>query len=156
MGLFERMMASIRDVDFVSGNADAAGCSGAHAGTDTADAMGETEISPHERDLARELAAAAQNGTTPVRYALLFSGDVQGVGFRWTNQGLAREHGLGGWVRNLDDGTVEMEIQGSPAAISEHLARIHAYYQRFRNRIWLEQAESIPVNEQRCSFEVRM
>jgi len=42
----------------------------------------------------------------------LFRGQVQGVGFRWTFNRLAREQGLNGWVRNLPDGTVEAVMQG--------------------------------------------
>lgn len=75
-----------------------------------------------------------------VRCALLFSGTVQGVGFRWTNQALARKHGLSGWVRNLDDGRVSMEIQGPASDIAGHLDRVHAYYQRFGNRVVLDEA----------------
>ena len=36
----------------------------------------------------------------PVRLALTFCGTVQGVGFRWTTQALARAACVGGWVRN--------------------------------------------------------
>ncbi|MFR3450615.1 MAG: acylphosphatase [Collinsella sp.] len=55
----------------------------------------------------------------------------QGVGFRWTNQELARDRNLTGWVRNLPDGTVRIEIQGTARALAAHLERIHAYYRRF-------------------------
>jgi acylphosphatase len=41
-----------------------------------------------------------------------FSGRVQGVGFRWTAQRIASRYELTGYVRNLDDGRVEMVAQG--------------------------------------------
>ena len=87
--------------------------------------------------------------------ALLFSGDVQGVGFRWTNQSLAHERHLVGWVKNLPDGTVQMEIQGAPRALVAHLERIHAYYARFGNRIWLEDANELPTIPHDNAFDVR-
>jgi len=43
---------------------------------------------------------------------IVFSGNVQGVGFRYTTGRLARHYDVTGFVRNLPDGTVEMLIQG--------------------------------------------
>ncbi|MGQ0752799.1 MAG: acylphosphatase [Betaproteobacteria bacterium] len=48
---------------------------------------------------------------------LRISGHVQGVGFRMYVARKARELGLAGWVRNRRDGSVEAEIQGTPAAV---------------------------------------
>lgn len=48
-----------------------------------------------------------------IRKHIYFNGMVQGVGFRYRAMYAARELGLTGWVRNLSDGRVEMEIQGS-------------------------------------------
>ena len=44
-------------------------------------------------------------------------GRVQGVGFRYTAYYAARQAGCTGYVRNEYDGSVTMEIQGSPEAI---------------------------------------
>ena len=52
-----------------------------------------------------------------VRKHIVFSGRVQGVGFRFTACSLARPLGLTGWVRNCCDGDVEMEVQGEEEAI---------------------------------------
>jgi len=46
------------------------------------------------------------------RIHLIISGDVQGVGFRFTAIEVARDLGLTGWVRNNPDGTVEMIAEG--------------------------------------------
>jgi acylphosphatase len=48
---------------------------------------------------------------------LRISGRVQGVGFRYALQSEAERRGLGGWVRNRRDGTVEALVQGDAAAV---------------------------------------
>lgn len=47
-----------------------------------------------------------------MRFYALAQGRVQGVGFRYLVSHLARLHALTGWVRNCEDGSVEMEVQG--------------------------------------------
>ena len=46
-------------------------------------------------------------------------GDVQGVGFRYFVQSRAHQLGLSGWVRNNDDGTVELVAEGSRDALEK-------------------------------------
>ena len=46
-------------------------------------------------------------------------GDVQGVGFRYFVQRRAHQFGLSGWVRNNDDGTVELVGEGSRDALEK-------------------------------------
>ena len=46
-------------------------------------------------------------------------GRVQGVGFRWFVRERARALGLTGWVRNRQDGTVEVLAEGTDAALRE-------------------------------------
>ncbi len=48
---------------------------------------------------------------------LLVSGRVQGVGFRWSTQRQARQLGLGGYVRNLPRGDVEIVAAGDDAQV---------------------------------------
>jgi acylphosphatase len=49
----------------------------------------------------------------------LVHGVVQGVGFRWFVAGHARRLGLAGWVRNRDDGSVEVVVAGDAARVTE-------------------------------------
>ena len=81
-----------------------------------------------------------------VRKHIFFSGDVQGVGFRYRSFYIAQSLGLTGWVENLWDGRVEMEVQGSEASIREMLARIQQ--QRWINVTNMEITE-IPCEEER-------
>ena len=47
----------------------------------------------------------------------LVRGRVQGVGYRYFTQREAAALGVTGWVRNMDDGRVEVFGQGSPSAL---------------------------------------
>ncbi|MHC5211281.1 MAG: acylphosphatase [Planctomycetota bacterium] len=55
---------------------------------------------------------------------LVAHGRVQGVGYRWFVRGEARGLGLTGWVRNLRDGTVEVEAHGERASIEALVGRL--------------------------------
>ncbi|MBQ8928007.1 MAG: acylphosphatase [Oscillospiraceae bacterium] len=50
-----------------------------------------------------------------IRKHMIFHGEVQEVGFRFASREIARKYGISGWVRNLWDGTVEMEAEGTQA-----------------------------------------
>ena len=63
---------------------------------------------------------------------IVFSGHVQGVGFRYSVRLLARRHPVKGFVRNLPDGTVELVAQGTQAAIN---ALVLDVQEHFRNNI---------------------
>ena len=57
-----------------------------------------------------------------IRRHIIFYGYVQGVGFRWRAAHTANRYGITGWVRNLDDGSVEMEAEGTEQDINELIA----------------------------------
>lgn len=52
------------------------------------------------------------------------SGRVQGVGFRLFTQRVASAEGLEGWVRNLPDGRVEIEVEGATDAVIRFERRV--------------------------------
>lgn len=54
-----------------------------------------------------------------IRKHIIFYGYVQGVGFRWKAKQTADRYGISGWVRNLPDGSVEMEAEGTPRDIAD-------------------------------------
>ena len=61
-------------------------------------------------------------GVTDPAVRLLIRGRVQGVWFRAWAKRTARALGLDGWVRNRDDGTVEVVAAGAPAALEALIA----------------------------------
>lgn len=55
---------------------------------------------------------------------IIFYGWVQGVGFRYRAYYAARENGVTGWIRNLPDGSVEAEVEGTESAIDAMIMQI--------------------------------
>jgi acylphosphatase len=55
---------------------------------------------------------------------VVVSGQVQGVGFRFFAERVARKAGVFGWVRNLPDGRVETVVEGSDDAVERYIAEI--------------------------------
>ena len=53
------------------------------------------------------------------------TGNVQGVYFRATTRDTARDVGVDGWVRNLDDGRVEAVFEGSESAVDRIVEFCH-------------------------------
>jgi len=59
-----------------------------------------------------------------VRRTVLFSGHVQGVGFRYTAHYVARRFDVTGYVRNLHDGRVEAVVEGEPQEIAAFVSAV--------------------------------
>lgn len=57
--------------------------------------------------------------TNIIRKHFFFKGRVQGVGFRYRAQNAASLYSVTGWVKNLYDGSVEMEAQGTEEDIDK-------------------------------------
>jgi acylphosphatase len=55
---------------------------------------------------------------------VLYEGYVQGVGFRWTTKHIAKGYDVSGWVRNLPDGRVEVQVSGEDDEVSAFLQAI--------------------------------
>jgi acylphosphatase len=55
---------------------------------------------------------------------VLYEGYVQGVGFRWTTKRIAQGYEVSGWVRNLADGRVELQVSGDDEEVDAFLRAI--------------------------------
>lgn len=76
------------------------------------------------------------------RMQVFFSGTVQGVGFRFTAERLARRFPITGFVRNLEDDRVEVTAEGEEASLVEFLTAIRKssmkYYIRDVEAHWTD------------------
>ena len=116
------------------------------------------EISPDEDFIAlvaRQKGAEMADmdiGKDIIREHVIFHGRVQGVGFRYQAMFAARNFDLTGWVENLPDGSVEMEVQGTPVGIA-------CLMKHMRSGHWIRiddmDVESIPVVPGERGFGVR-
>ena len=86
-----------------------------------------------------------------VRKHILFYGRVQGVGFRYYSVHKARQLGLTGWVQNLYDGSVEMEVQGPEEKIDELVSFLDR--QNYINITGMD-VKKLPLEDERGFFSV--
>jgi acylphosphatase len=82
-----------------------------------------------------------------------FKGNVQGVGFRWSVKRIAKGFDVTGWVRNLPDGRVELQVSGEDEEVRAFVDAIGESELRAHIR---EQEESVlPAPPAARGFEIR-
>lgn len=88
-----------------------------------------------------------------VRKAGRAEGRVQGVGFRFFVQSNAKAMGITGWVKNMSDGSVTMELQGEAEIVERLIAKIK------RGNEWIKvtnyTAQDLPIVEGENTFAIR-
>ena len=93
-----------------------------------------------------------QSNERLTRCHLIFSGIVQGVGFRWRAKQAAGAVGCTGWVRNDYSGTVSMELQGTRTQIDQVLDMLgRAPWIRIEHI----NSRTIPVECEECGFHTK-
>ena len=65
-----------------------------------------------------------------LRKDAIYSGRVQGVGFRATVLHIARKYRVTGFVRNRPDGTVELIVEGEEPEVEALLAVVREHFTR--------------------------
>ena len=83
---------------------------------------------------------------------IVFSGRVQGVGFRYTVRSIAKRLPIAGYVRNLPEGTVEVVVRGTPQSINDFLAEVSL---RFRDNIVGIERSADCAEDASVGFEIR-
>ena len=82
---------------------------------------------------------------------IIFSGRVQGVGFRYTVRQIASRYCVAGYVKNLPEGSVEMHIQGSSLEIDQIMTEIADH---FGNYIRETNSQRAPVSPRYKDFKI--
>lgn len=85
----------------------------------TADVPDEMAAAAHAAQVAG-VSAGQASGAGLLRERLRYTGKVQAVGFRFQAQMLAQKVGVTGWVKNLEDGDVLLEVEGTEAQLSAY------------------------------------
>jgi acylphosphatase len=80
-----------------------------------------------------------------------YSGRVQGIGFRYTAAGIARNLRIDGWVKNLRDGRVELCAEGPADALENVLAQLA---DEFRGNITHTDVDWEAARGERSGFHV--
>jgi acylphosphatase len=83
------------------------------------------------------------------RRVVLFRGEVQGVGFRYTACRAAAEYEVAGTVRNLHDGQVECVIEGEAGEIDAFLGDLR---ERMSGYIRGESQQTLPYTGEYARF----
>ena len=82
---------------------------------------------------------------------IIFTGQVQGVGFRFTALSTANRRRLTGLVRNLTDGSVEMLAQGDSADVDDCIRDLE---ESFAGYIRETKIEDVPFSPQLKNFRI--
>ena len=84
---------------------------------------------------------------------VFYEGRVQGVGFRWSVRHLAKGFDVRGWVQNLPDGRVQMQVSGEKDEVEAFLKAISESELRAHIRKQFDTPLAGPVAAQ--GFEIR-
>ena len=95
-----------------------------------------------------------ESGEALVRRRYRYVGQVQGVGFRWTSQRIAGTLGLTGWVRNEDDGSVTLVLQGTQDQLGAFATKLAETLSRYARYTMADRADE-PVDARETKFSVR-
>ena len=95
---------------------------------------------------------SAERATETIRQRVTYSGHVQGVFFRATSADLARRFDVVGHIRNLPDGTVEVEAEGPLPEVERFLTQVA---ERYEGHITNASRTTLPARGNETRFEIR-
>ena len=81
-----------------------------------------------------------------------FDGRVQGIGFRCTTHNLAQQYAIGGYVKNLPDGRVELVVEGDESEMDSLVTNLRRRMNGFISNV---EAQSSPATGEFDNFFIR-
>ncbi|MCH7870309.1 MAG: acylphosphatase [Planctomycetes bacterium] len=91
-----------------------------------------------------------------IRVRVVYRGRVQGVGFRFTALQISGNFDVSGYVRNLPDGSVELEAEGAPATVDAFLESVA---DRLASSIRAQDRQTLPAASEihtAAAFDIRL
>lgn len=86
------------------------------------------------------------------RREILFSGNVQGVGFRYTTQRIAAGYAVTGFVRNLRNGGVQVVAEGPAEELDGFVSTLQTRMQRYIRCVTVD---NLAARGEFSHFEIR-
>jgi len=83
---------------------------------------------------------------------VIFRGEVQGVGFRYTARQVAKKYDVKGWVYNTPEGNVEVEVEGEFGRVNEFLTELK---EQFREEIEDVESKELEYTDKYKEFQIR-
>ena len=87
-----------------------------------------------------------------LRRRIIYTGRVQGVGFRFSAVRAAGGHDVAGFVRNMPDGSVEVEVEGQKSEIEAFMGELA---EMMSGNIREAKYQDMPVGGTYHRFEIR-
>ncbi len=88
-----------------------------------------------------------------ISFQVFYEGNVQGVGFRWSIRDIAKGFDVIGWVSNLPDGRVELQLSGEESEVGAFLDSV--MQSELRAHIHKHTKSAIPGPVAARGFEIR-
>lgn len=111
-------------------------------------------FSPYTHNFRSTIKPMSQKSDSnlPERREVLYSGRVQGVGFRYVARNIAARHLVAGFVHNLADGRVQLVVEGTKDAIDDYLDELRA---ELKQNIQSEEASTSPAQNDFIDFSIK-
>ncbi len=77
------------------------------------------------------------------RYEVIFSGTVQGVGFRFTARNIAAKYKINGWVMNIPDGKVKLLAEGEEKDLNNFISELKNEFKRYIDDCMLYEKKTV-------------